>query len=202
MMADTERSKTSTAALPFHLAESVEAVAQIHSDHHLNRTRLERLIDNGTARLARPYVLIVVVGAVALWVAINLFLHWSGRALDAPPFPWMSGTLTLLGLLMGILILSTQRRADRLAVLREQMTLELASVTERKVAKLIELIEELRRDSPALPNRVDHEAAQMSARSNPSEVLVAIKESHDEIGTKGTVPVDPGSMPKVPSANE
>ena len=57
---------------------------------------------------------------------------------------------------MGILILSTQRRADQLAELREQMTLELASVTERKVAKVIELIEELRRDSPTLKNRTDH----------------------------------------------
>jgi hypothetical protein len=46
--------------------------------------------------------------------------------------------LTFLGLVMGILILSTQRRADQLAELREQMTLELASVTERKVAKVID----------------------------------------------------------------
>jgi hypothetical protein len=47
--------------------------------------------------------------------------------IDPPPFPWLFETLTFLGLLMGIiLILSTQRRADQLAELREQMTLELA----------------------------------------------------------------------------
>jgi uncharacterized membrane protein len=191
-MAENESSKASTAALPVHMAESVEAVARLHFDHHLNRTCFEKLIDSGTARLARPPVLIALIGAVALWILVNLLLARSGRAIEVPPFPWMFGALTFLSVLMGILILSTQRRADRLAVMREQMTLELASVTERKVAKLIDLIEELRRDSPAVRNRIDDEAAQMSARAHPSEVLAAIKESHEEIGSDAK-PAPPGT---------
>jgi uncharacterized membrane protein len=85
---------------------------------------------------------------------------------------------------MGVLILSTQRRADQLASLRDQMTLELASVTERKVAKVIELLEELRRDSPELKDRIDHEARQMAERINPREMLTAIKDTHEEIGAR------------------
>jgi hypothetical protein len=54
-------------------------------------------------------------------------------------------------------------------------------VTERKVAKVIELIEELRRDSPTLKNRADPEARQMSVRTSPGEVLIAIKDSHEEM---------------------
>jgi hypothetical protein len=54
-------------------------------------------------------------------------------------------------------------------------------VTERKVAKVIELIEELRRDSPTLKNRTDQEARQMSVRTSPGEVLIAIKDSHEEM---------------------
>jgi hypothetical protein len=61
------------------------------------------------------------------------------------------------------------------------MTLELASVTERKVAKVIDLIEELRRDSPMLKNRADPEARQMSVRTSPGDVLIAIKDSHEEM---------------------
>jgi uncharacterized membrane protein len=178
--------KTSTRSkstiLPSHIAETVDAIAQIHSDHHLKRTRTERFMDNWTARLARPAVLAGVVCGVALWIAVNLLAPLAGYAIiDAPPFPWLFELLTFLGLIMGILILSTQRRADQLAELREQMTLELASVTERKVAKVIELIEELRRDSPTLKNRTDHEARQMSVRTSPGEVLIAIKDSHEEM---------------------
>jgi uncharacterized membrane protein len=52
----------------------------------------------------------------------------------------------------------------------------MATVTERKVTKVIELLEELRRDSPDVRNRVDHEAKQMSARAQASDVLGAISE--------------------------
>jgi uncharacterized membrane protein len=171
--------------LPSHIAETVDAVAQIHSDHHLKRTPMEIFMDDWTARLATPAVLAAIVCGVALWIAVNLLAPLAGYAvIDEPPFPWLFEALTLLGVVMGILILSTQRRADQLAELREQMTLELASVTERKVAKIIELIEELRRDSPTLKNRTDHEARQMSERTSPGEVLIAIKESHEEMVTR------------------
>jgi uncharacterized membrane protein len=168
--------------LPSHIAETVDAVAQIHADHHLKRTVIEKFMDDWTARLARPAVLAGVVCGVALWIAVNLLAPLAGYTiLDAPPFPWLFEALTFLRLVMGILILSTQRCADQLAELREQMTLELASVTERKVAKIIELVEELRRDSPTLKERTDHEAKQMAVRTSPGEVLTAIKDSHDEI---------------------
>jgi uncharacterized membrane protein len=180
---NTETSTTSKSPiLPSHIAETVDAVAQIHSDHHLKRTPMEIFMDNWTARLARPAVLLAIVCGVALWIALNLLAPLAGYAIiDTPPFPWLFEALTFLGLVMGILILSTQRRADQLAELREQMTLELASVTERKVAKIIELIEEARRDSPTLKNRTDHEARQMSERTSPGQVLIAIKDSHEEM---------------------
>jgi uncharacterized membrane protein len=186
---ETSTSSKST-ILPSHIAETVDAVAQIHSDHHLKRTPVEKFMDDWTARLARPAVLAAVVCGVVLWIAANLLAPLAGYAIvDAPPFPWLFEALTL-GVVMSILILSTQRRADQLAELREQMTLELASVTERKVAKVIELIEELRRDSPTLKNRTDQEARQMSVRTTPGEVLIAIKDSHEEMTARSTDAAD------------
>jgi uncharacterized membrane protein len=194
---DPKASTTSNdAILPSHIAETVDAIAQIHADHHLKRTAMEKFMDNWTARLARPPVLAGVVGGVALWIAANCLAPLAGYAvMDSPPFPWLFEALTFLSLVMGILILSTQRRADQLAELREQMTLELASVTERKVAKVIELIEELRRDSPTLKNRTDHEAKQMSVRTSPGEVLTAIKDSHEELTARSN---DIASAPERP----
>ncbi len=76
-----------------------------------------------------------------------------------------------------MLILTTQRREDQLAGYREQLSLELAILSEQKSAKIISLLEEMRRDSPSLKNRVDEEAAAMSIAADPQAVLEAIKET-------------------------
>ena len=51
---------------------------------------------------------------------------------------------------MVVLILATQRREYQLAQLREQLTLELAILSEQKTAKVIQLLEESRRDMKRL----------------------------------------------------
>ena len=66
------------------------------------------------------------------------------------------------------MIVTTQRRAGKLSERREQMTLELTLLTEQKTAKIIALIEEMRRDSPQLHNRIDQEARDMSAPADPN----------------------------------
>jgi len=161
-----------------HVAETVDAVANLHAQHHLKRSVVEKVIDDWTSRLARPLSLGLLFLGVAAWIALNALNGYS--AIDPPPFPWLFGVLTLLSLTMGVLILSTQRRADALAQLREQLTLNLATLTERKVTKVIELIEELRRDSPNIANRIDLEAKQMAAQAQPGEMLGALAEMHEE----------------------
>jgi len=52
------------------------------------------------------------------------------------------------------LILTTQRRDDQLAEHRDQMTLEFAILSEQKPAKIIQLLEDSRRDIPLVDNRV------------------------------------------------
>lgn len=132
------------------------------------------MIDRGTAGLSHPFCLLLIFLAAASWILLNTTLGQDG--IDPPPFAWLSNVLTFFGVVIAILILSTQRRAAELAELREQLTLKMATVTERKVTKVIELLEELRRDSPDVKNRVDDEAKQMAARAQPSEILEAIAE--------------------------
>jgi uncharacterized membrane protein len=168
-----------------HIAETVQAVVQLHADHRLRSTRVEKVVDRWTAALGRPSSIIWLVCVVTFWVGLNLLLRHVGYVpIDRPPFPWLNNALAVSGLVVLILILSTQRRADQLADVREQITLELASLTERKVAKVIDLIEELRRDSPHLTDRVDHEAREMAERKHPGEMLGVIKETHEEIVAK------------------
>jgi uncharacterized membrane protein len=101
--------------------------------------------------------------------------------LDALPFPWLGSLLGLIALYVAILILATQRRADQLAARRDELTLELGILSEKKSAKIIELLEELRHDSPNIKDRIDHEAAAMATPADPRAVLDAIKDTHTDL---------------------
>ena len=105
--------------------------------------------------------------------------------------------MSLLAMVIALMILISQSRADRFANLREQMTLESTLLTEQKTSKIIELLEELRRDSPGVRDREDVEAIQMAAKADPHEVLAVIGEVTQVqlVGSKSAPP--PGNDPTV-----
>jgi uncharacterized membrane protein len=74
-----------------------------------------------------------------------------------------------------VLILTTQRRENELASHHEELTLELAILSEQKAAKIISLLEELRQDHPEIRDRVDDVAVAMSEPADPHSVLETIK---------------------------
>jgi uncharacterized membrane protein len=76
---------------------------------------------------------------------------------------------------MTVFILATQRREDELANRHEQLTLELAMLSEQKAAKIILLLEELRQDHPEIQDRVDKEAVAMSSPADSRSILEALK---------------------------
>lgn len=176
--------------LPAHIEDTIAAIAKLHSDHRLEAGPMQRIVERSTAWIGRPRFLAGLTIVIALWVVGNLLAFSFGKtAWDEPPFAWLQGAFGLMALYVTVLILTTQRREDVLAGYREQLTLELAILGEQKSAKIIALLEEMRRDSTTLHNRVDEEAAAMSIPADPQAVLDAIKE---------TELVEPGDV--VPSA--
>ena len=169
-----------TPILPAHIEDTLQAIAKLHADHRQGAGKLQRTVERLTALIGRPLFIALLTAAVAVWTCGNLAMAAAGvGAWDPPPFNWLQGGLGLLALYVTVLILTTQRREDQLAGYREQLTLELAILGEQKSAKIIALLEEIRRDSPTLLNRVDEEAAAMSVAADPQAVLDAIKESED-----------------------
>lgn len=165
---------------PTHVEEAIQAITAMHERHHAEASSLDRAIDRIAATVSRPNFLIYVVSAIALWVGANSVLRALGKSPADPwPFSFLSAVVSSIALLIAILILASQRRADRLANLREQMTLEMVLLTTQKVSKLIELIEELRRDSPDVKDRVDLEAIEMADMPDHEAVLTAIQEINE-----------------------
>jgi len=169
-----------TPILPAHIEDTIQAIAKLHSDHREEAGALQRFVERLTAWIGRPPFIAAMTIAISLWIGGNLVAVLSGAVpWDEPPFAWLQGTLGLLALYVTVLILTTQRREDQLAGYREQLTLELAILSEQKSAKIIALLEERRRDSPTLKNRVDEEATAMAVAADPQAVLDAIKGSED-----------------------
>jgi uncharacterized membrane protein len=101
--------------------------------------------------------------------------------LDPPPFNGLSMAFSPASFYIGILIYATQRRDDELAELREQLTLELALLGEQKTAKVIQLLEELRRDIPLVPGRTDEQADAMAQPLDPERVFGVIKDTRAQL---------------------
>jgi uncharacterized membrane protein len=168
--------------LPAHIDQTVQAIARLHAEHHRQATPLQLLVDRMTNLVAHPWFIGVVTFTVAGWIGGNLFLRQVvGWSFDHGSFPWLQGAGELAAIYITTLVLMSQRRKDELSELREQLTLELAIMTEQKGAKLISLLEEMRRDSPHLKDRIDHQADAMSTPADPEAVLEAFKETHDDM---------------------
>jgi len=164
--------------LPSHIEETVQTIARLHADHHRSATPAQRGVARITGLLGCPGFLAALTLLVAGWIGFNLLAGTLGYpAPDPPPFPWLEGAVSLASLYMVVLILATQRREDELIQHRDQLILELALVSEQKTTKVIQLLEESRRDNPLMENRVDREAEAMAQPADPQSVLDEIKKT-------------------------
>jgi uncharacterized membrane protein len=163
---------------PDHLAGSIEAMSAFHLAHHRGASGLQRGMDRLTAAVGAPWALVLIVAALAVWGVQIVALSPRGELQHG--IAWLSLTASCAALLVSVLILITQRREDILAERRDQLILELAILSDRKGAKLIALIEELRRDVPNVSDRIDPESEGMATPTDLVEVIAAIDQGAAE----------------------
>lgn len=168
--------------LSAHVRRTAQAIAELHAAHRAESTATQRRFEQAISHVSSPWFLGLVTLGVLAWTCANPILVWLGRsAFDPAPFALLQGVLTLLAVYVSLGILIAQRRNAELADLRAQITLEHSILTEQKAAKIIELLEELRRDHPAIADRADDEASALAVPADTREVADAIVESHAEI---------------------
>lgn len=161
--------------------DTIDAVAAMHHTAERRVDWHQRSVERVVSTLGRPASLYAVQGLIIGWLAYNEVApheHWT--RIDTPPFPWLQGAISTAGLLMGIVILITQNRQGKLAESRAQLDLQVNLLAEQKVAKLIALVEELRRDLPSVRDRHDPEAEAMASATNAMEVMAALEEKVKE----------------------
>jgi len=174
--------ETAQEQLSEHVAHTVQTVASLRSRAQEGVSRQQRAVELFTATLGRPRTLYGILCLVVSWVGLNVVLK---RPLDPPPFFWLQGAVGLAAMLTATLILITQNRQTREAEQRSQLDLQVNLVAEQKIAKVIELLEELRRDLPSVRDRVDTKADAMTRSVDAGAVLSALEQTLEAPSSAG-----------------
>jgi uncharacterized membrane protein len=162
---------------PAQLHQNVDSVLEVQKRESEQRSASHRFIDQVSRSIGRPLYLFGLLGFAGSWIGINVLApRWGLPRFDPAPFPLLDGILSLAALVSTTVILIAQNRQTRIEQQHTHIALQVNLMTEQKVAKIINLIEELRRDLPMVKDRYDPQAASFAKETNALQVLNAIEE--------------------------
>jgi uncharacterized membrane protein len=159
------------------ISQNIAAVLDFYRREDRKISGLQRWLEHLSLALGQPMFMGGILVFVLLWVVANLLLPVLGwLAFDPAPFFWLQGLVGLGALLTATVVLGKQNRFAKLAEQRAHLDLKVTLLTEQKAAKLIDLMEELRRDLPNVRDRNDANARELQQPMTPVLVLAALDE--------------------------
>jgi len=162
------------------VGQNIETILAFYTREELKISRSQRVLESVSSFLGQPFFLGLILLFVALWLLANIFPLQFGLAIfDPVPFHILQGIVGLGALLTSTVVLIKQNRMAKLNGQRGHLELQVNLLTEQKATKIINLMEELRRDLPMVKDRDDAEAAILQKPTNPREVLAALDEQRE-----------------------
>lgn len=176
-MLPTKIQNTSSESERDQISQNIEAVLEFYTREEQKISSSQRILEQVSSLIGQPFFLGIILLFVVIWILSNLLLRQFGMVeFDSPPFIWLQGIVGLGALLTATIVLTKQNRLAKLAERRAHLDLKVTLLTEQKAAKLIDLLEELRRDMPNVRNRHDSEAATLKQSMSPDLVLATLDE--------------------------
>lgn len=161
--------------------EHAETIAAIRAREENELSWSQRRIEWLTAHIGRPTTIAVLLALIGMWITWNsLEQAHGGTPVDKPPFFWLQGAVALYAALISTFVLATQNREKRHGDQRAYLELQINLLAEQKTAKVIELLEELRRDMPTVRDRVDHQANAMQTAVDTAAVMHVLEDAMAE----------------------
>jgi uncharacterized membrane protein len=167
------RAKTS---LPEHVDHNIQMIAALFAGVEQQVGRHQLAIERMTDAFGRPGTTYALAIAIVAWICANVLVqHFGFHSLDPPPFVWLQGAACIAALLIAVTILTTQNRVAKLTQQRAHLDLQVNLIAEEKIAKLIALVEELRRDLPSVADRRDSLADAMTKAVDVYAIAVELE---------------------------
>ncbi|MDD2581684.1 MAG: DUF1003 domain-containing protein [Desulfuromonadaceae bacterium] len=165
------------------ISQNIEAVLEFYAREDQKISSSQRIMERISRFVGRPVFLGIILLFVTFWILTNVALRQFGISeFDPEPYFWLQGIVGLGALLTATVVLAKQNRFAKLEEQRAHLDLKVNLLTEQKTAKLIDLLEELRRDLPNVRDRHDPEAAALQKSMNPELVLAALDERSESAG--------------------
>jgi uncharacterized membrane protein len=178
--AETERH--SDAALSDHISENIEGVVALQRREWDATSPAQRRLERVSRVVGRPAYLVGILLLAFAWILFNLVSpHFGIEPFDPPPFQWLELLVSFIALITTTVVLIAQNRQTKFEQQRAHLDLQVNLLTEQKVAKVIHLLEELRRDLPMVKDRHDPQANAMQKRADTAQLASAL----DEVGLTG-----------------
>lgn len=154
---------------------TVQAILDLHTRAEARVHRHQRAVETLTQLVGRPVFLQVTLGVLAAWMLWNSLGRLAHLpSFDPPPFYWMQGAVGLGAFLLTIVVLITQNRLGRVEERRAQLDLQISLLTEQKITKLIEMMEQVCRKVSIGDDCLSPQIEQMKEPADPAAVLVAL----------------------------
>jgi uncharacterized membrane protein len=159
--------------------ENLDLLSSFKDHEEAQISGLQLAIERVSQFFGSPAFFIFAVLFIAGWIAVNAWgAHEAWTHVDTPPFFWLQGLVSANALLLTVAVLIRQNRMSQMAEHRAHLDLQINMLTEQKVTKMLQIIDELRNDLTALRGRpaADADVGEMSKPADAHALMHAIKE--------------------------
>jgi len=142
---------------------------------------VQLLIERVSAFFGSPAYFAFAVAFIVLWMLANGWAAHAGwHPIDEPPFFWLQGLVSSNALLLTVAVLIRQNRMAQVAEHRAHLDLQINLLSEQKVTKILQIVDELQRELTALRGRPDAEVAEMTKPADAHALMHAIKQKQTD----------------------
>lgn len=174
--------RRSVDALPTSTKENIELLADFKHGEEAQISGAQTLIERISKFFGSPAYFAFAVAFIVIWILVNLAGMAAGwRYVDVPPFAALQGLVSSNALLLTVAVLIRQNRMAQIAEHRSHVDLQVNLLTEQKVAKILQLVDELQRELTGLKRRPDEELTELAKPADAHALLHAIKEKQDHL---------------------
>lgn len=142
---------------------------------------MQLLIERISAFFGSPAYFVFAVAVIVVWTLANEFgPRFGWPAPDPAPFSWLQGMVSSNALLLTVAVLIRQNRMAKVAEHRSHLDLQINLLSEQKVTKILQIVDELQRELTALRKRPDSELAELSKPADAHALMHAIKQKQGD----------------------
>jgi uncharacterized membrane protein len=163
--------------LPSSAKDNLELLTRFEAGEVAQIPKVQQRIERISRFFGSPAYFAFAIVFIVAWAAVN---GWGARAgwhyVDAPPYPWLQGLVSSNALLLTVAVLIRQNRMARIAEHRSHLDLQINLLSEQKVTKILQIVDELQRDLTALRARPDSQVEELSKPADTHALMHAIKQ--------------------------